>query len=242
MDFIMNLSDSDGYDTILVIIDRRTKMSYFIPCRKDLDTQPFATLFLKEVIRLEGIPRDVITDRDTLFTLELWKHTTEKLGIQRRLSTAFHPHRDRQTEWTNGILEQYPPAYIHYQQNNWNELLRLVELAYNNAHQEIIKTIPFYANYGINPEHQHITHIITETITSAMGMKELHDTLQVEMATAQLRHRENYDRHRKPIPNLKLGDMVWFLPREVHTTRPLKMLDYKKIGQFKILANIGTSA
>ena len=72
-------------------------------------------------------------------------------------------------------------------------------------------------------------------------MKESHDTLRVEMATAQLRHKENYDRHRKHEPNLKSGDVVWFLPRNVHTTLPSKKFDYKKIGPFKILAKIGTS-
>ena len=84
--------------------------------------------------------------------------------------------------------------------------------------------------------------MMTEKTTSANGMKELHDTLRAEMATAQLGHQENYNSHRKPDPNLKLGDMVWFLPRNVHTTRPSKKLDYKKIGQLKILARIGTSA
>ena len=54
--------------------------------------------------------------------------------------------------------------------------------------------------------------------------------------------KENYDRHRKPDPNLKSGYMVWFLPHNVHTTRPSKKLDYKKIGHLKILARIGTSA
>ena len=73
-------------------------------------------------------------------------------------------------------------------------------------------------------------------------MKELHDTHRAEMATAQLRHKENYDRRRKPDPNLKSGDMVWFLPRNVHTTRPSKKLDYKKIVPLKLLARIGTSA
>ena len=83
MDFITDLPNSDGYDTILIVIDRLTKMSYFIPCKKDLDTRQFATLFLKEIIRLHGIPRNIITDRGSLFTSELWKHTKEKLGIKR---------------------------------------------------------------------------------------------------------------------------------------------------------------
>ena len=118
----------------------------------------------------------------------------------------------------------------------------MAEFAYNNGYQKTIKTTPFYANYGINPEHQLITHMMTEKIASANGMKELHNTLRAEMATAPLRHKKNYDRDRKPDPSFKSGDMVWFLPRNVHTTRPSKKLDYKKIGPFKILARIGTSA
>ena len=105
MDFITDLPISDGYDTILVVIDRLTKMSHFIPCNKNLDARQFATLFLKEIIRLHGIPRDVITARGSLFRSDLWKETTEKLGIERKLSTAFHPQTDGQTERTNGILE-----------------------------------------------------------------------------------------------------------------------------------------
>ena len=116
-----------------------------------------------------------------------------------------------------------------------------MEFAYNNGYQETIKTTPYYANNRINPENQLITNMITEKMTSANGMKELHDTLQAEMVTAQLRHKENYHRHRKSYLNLKSGDIVWFLPDKVRTTRPSKKLDYKKIGLFKILARIGTS-
>ena len=79
----------------------------------------------------------------------------------------------------------------------------MAKFAYNNGYHEIIKTTPFYPDYGINPEHQPITHMMTEKTTSANGMRELHDTLRAEMATAQLQHKENYDRHRKPDPNLK---------------------------------------
>ena len=79
MDFFTDLPNSDGYNTILVVIDRLTKISRFVPCRQDLDARQFATLFLKEIILLHGIPRDIITDRGSLFISELWKHTTEKL-------------------------------------------------------------------------------------------------------------------------------------------------------------------
>ena len=176
-----------------------------------------------------------------MFTLDLWKKTTEKLGIERRLSTAFHVQMDGQTERTNGILEQYLRAYVNYPQENWNELLPMAEFAYNNGYQETIKSTPFFANHGINPEHQLITHMMTQKITSASGMKELHDTLPTEMAMAQLQHKENHDHYRKPDPSLKSGDMVWLLPRNIHTSRPSKKLDWKKIGPFKIIAKIGSN-
>ena len=105
MDFITELPKSDGYDTILVVIDRLTKMSHFIPCRNNLDARQFAQLFLKEIVRLHGIPKDIITDRGSLLTSDLWKQTTEKIGIKRNLSSAFHPQTDGQTERTKGILE-----------------------------------------------------------------------------------------------------------------------------------------
>ena len=242
MDFIRDLSESDGYDTILVVIDRLTKMSDFISCRKDLDARQFARLFMQHIVRLHRIPRDIITDRGSLFTSELWKQITEKLGIERRLSTAFHPQTDSQTERTNAILEKYLRAYVNYQQDNWNELLPLAEFAYNNGYQETIKTTPFYANYGRNPEHQLINHLMTEKETSAKDMESLHQTLREEMTTAQLRQKANYDKHRKPDPNLKSGGMVWFLPRNVKTMRPSKKLDYKTMGEFKIIKKVGMSS
>jgi len=115
MDFITDLLKSEGYDTILVVIDGLTKMSHFVPCSKDLDARQFANLLVKEIVRLHRLPHYIITDRGTLFTSDLSKETRGKLGIERRLRIAFHPQKEGQTERTNGILEQYLRAYIHYQ-------------------------------------------------------------------------------------------------------------------------------
>jgi len=242
MDFITDLPKSKGYDAILVVIDRLTKMSHFVPYNKDMNARQFAKTFIKEIFRLHGLPRDIITDRGTIFTSELWKETTNLLGIERRLSTAFHPQTDGQTERTNATLEQYLRAYSNYQQDNWSELLATAEFAYNNGYQETIKHTPFFANYGINPEYKAIGHLMQGNITPLEEMSQLHDVLREEMTEAQIRQKEYYDQHRKPDPNFKSGDMVWFLTRNVRTTRPCKKLDYKKIGPFRILAKIGSSA
>jgi hypothetical protein len=78
--------------------------------------------------------------------------------------------------------------------------------------------------------------------TKPEEMTQLHEALRSEMVAAQLRQKEYYDQHRKPDPNLQSGDMVWLLPRNIHTTRPSKKLDYKKIGPFRIIDKIGSKA
>jgi len=197
---------------------------------------------MKEILRLHGLPHDIITDRGTLFTSDLGKETRGKLGIERRLSTAFHPQTDRQTEQTNAILEQYLRAYINYQQDDLCGYLPLAEFAYNNGYQEIIKNTPFFANYGIHPEYEMIGHRIQGKQTKPEEMTQLHELLRNERVDAQLRQKEYYDINRNPDPNLRSGDMVCLLPRNIKTTRPSKKLDYHKIGTFTMLAKIGTSA
>jgi len=242
MDLITDLPKSEGHDAILIVIDRLTKMAHFLPCSKEIDWRQFSEIFMREIFRLHGLPKDIITDRGSIFTSDLWKETTKQLGIERRLSTAFHPQTDGQTEWTNSTLEQYHRAYVNYPQDNWKELLPMAEFAYNNGYQESIKHTPFFANYGVNPEYQTIGHLMQGKITPPENMSQLHDTLQAEMTEAQPRHKEYYDAGRKPDPNLQSGDMVWLLPRNIRTTRTCKKLDYKKIGPYKIIARIGESA
>ena len=131
---------------------------------------------------------------------------------------------------------------VNYQQDNWSDLLAIAEFAYNNGYQETFKMTAFYANYGRNPEHQLMNHMITGKETTTENMENLHQTLREEMKNAQIRQKANYDQHRKPDLNLKSGDMVWFIPRNDKTTRPSKKLDYKKMGPFKIVKKVGTSS
>jgi len=161
-------------------------MAHFIPSTKDMNARQFQETFMREIFRLHGLPRDIITDRGSIFTSDLWKETTKKLGIERRLSTAFHPQTDGQTERTNSTLEQYLRAYVNYQQDDWKELLPMAKFAYNNGYQESTKHTPFFANYGTNTEYQAIGHLIQGKTTSPEDMSQLHDTLQAEMTEAQI--------------------------------------------------------
>ena len=85
----------------------------------------------------------------------------------------------------------------------------MAEFAYNNGYQETIKNTPFFANYSINPEYEMIGHLIEGRQTKPEEMTQLHESLRDEMVAAQLRQKEYYDQHRKPLPNLQPSDRVW---------------------------------
>ena len=95
----------------------------------------FIRLFTENVFRLHGMPKDITTDRGSIFTSDKWKEITQEWDIKRNLSRAFYLETNGQTERTNAILEQYLRAYVNYQQDDWTELLPYAEFAYNNSRQ-----------------------------------------------------------------------------------------------------------
>jgi transposase InsO family protein len=107
MDFITGLPWSDGCDAIWVVVDRLTKERHLIPCRTDVDAKELANRFIAHIFRLHGLPLTIISDRGPQFSALLWKHLCRRLGIEPRLSMAFHPQTDGQTKRMNSIMEQY---------------------------------------------------------------------------------------------------------------------------------------
>ena len=151
MDFIVELSESGGHTKILVVVDRFSKMAHFIPLSTDTPIKEIANIFLREIWRLHGLPNSVVSDRDSRFQSRFWLCVMELLDVDVRMSTAFHPQTDGQTERVNQILEQYQRSYCSYQQDHWAELLPLAEHAYNSAFSESTKVSPFEANYDFSP-------------------------------------------------------------------------------------------
>ena len=99
MDFIDGLPRSrKGNDSIRVIVDRLTKSAHFIPVRSNRTARSLAQLYLKEIVRLHGVPKSIVSDRDPLFTSKFWEAFQEELGTKLNLSSAYHPQTDGQTE------------------------------------------------------------------------------------------------------------------------------------------------
>ena len=101
MDWIVDLSESNGYTLIWVIVDRFTKMAHLIPPPTKVSAKDIATIFLKEICTTYGLLTDIVSDRDTTITSHFWQVLIDLLGIKTKLSTAFDPETDRQTERVN---------------------------------------------------------------------------------------------------------------------------------------------
>lgn len=153
MDFITELPcTSRGFDAVIVMFDRFSKMVRFAPCTKDTNTVDTAKLFIQHVFANHGIADIIIFDRDARFTSQLWQDLQSQLGTKHKLSTAFHPQIDGQTERVNRVLEENLRHYVNDIQNDWDEWLPLAEFEYNNSWHEAIGATPFYMNYGRHPK------------------------------------------------------------------------------------------
>jgi hypothetical protein len=149
MDFVTGLPRTQkGNNSIWVIIDRLTKVAHFIPVKTTFGGATLAQIYLKEIVRLHGIPRKIVSDRGTQFTSKFWMSLQQAMGTKLDFSTAYHPQSGGQTERVNKVLEDLLRAYVLTFDRNWESSLPYAEFSYNNNYHASIKMSPFEALYG----------------------------------------------------------------------------------------------
>ena len=262
MDFITGLPKSKeqttkhAYDSILVMVDKLTKYCHFIPCNKTITAPELGHLVLDRLVRYHGLPNTILTDRDKLFTLAYWKTLTGAMGIRHDLSTAFHLETDGQTERVNQTLEAYLRHYVNQMQDNWVSLLPMAQLAINNQVSETTKETPFFANFGKNPsltlptkpypqaqqamtQADKVTDLIAKrqvniAFQRSQYMDELQEYLRNNIVRTNTKIQQSRHKDRKNGPQLKKGDRVYLLTKNLKIKRPLKKLNHIKVGPFLI--------
>jgi hypothetical protein len=143
MDLITDLPKSEGYDTILTIVDQGcSKATKFIPCNKTIDAEGVAREYLHHLVPWFGIPKQIISDRDPRFASRFSRTLCHNLGIQQNISTAFHPRTDGQTERMNAWVEQYLRLWTTGRQTNWAPLLPTAELPTTHGNMRLRKRPP----------------------------------------------------------------------------------------------------
>ena len=249
MDFVTGLPECEGYDAIWVVVDRLSKMRHFVPCRTTVNARGLAEMFLKDVVRLHGLPKSIISDRGPQFAAVFWKQLCARLGVDRRLSTAFHPQADGQIERMNASMEQYLRIFTSHQQDDWVQWLPLAEFAANNGTSETTKCSAFFAVRGTDPrmtfeetaEESRDSRVVDADQVQTV-MRQINKHLRVEMRRSEEIMGAGANRKRLPAPQVQQGTKVWPDARHIRTTRPSQKLDWKRLGPYTVIRKVSPYA
>ena len=149
MDFVTHFPRTQQrHDEVYVIVDRLMKSAHFLAVRMTFALERLCRLYIREIVRLHGVPVSIVLDRDPRFTAQFWKSFQKVMGTRLTMNTAFHPQTDGQSERTIQVLEGMLRACVLDHKGSWEEYLPLVEFAYNNSYQASIQMAPYEALYG----------------------------------------------------------------------------------------------
>ena len=234
IDLITQLPESDGFNAICVVVDRFSKRAHFFAITNEFSAKDLANLLYERVWIHHGLPLQIISDRGTQFAAEIFQEWCKLLGIVSSMSTAYHPQTDGQTERVNQTLEQYLRCYVHFQQDDWSNLLSSAEFAYNNASHESTKASPFFIEYGRHPR----AGPALEKSTSRIDINDLmwsrsqaQEKAKAALELAAERMKWYYDKNVQKVP-FKVGDKV--LVDLTDWTKSRRKLAAKYHGPFKV--------
>ena len=214
----------------------------FILYKKVSNTEELAYIFLQNVTALQGLPDEIISDRDKLFTSNFWTALTRQLRMSHKMSTVYHLQMDDQTEQMNQVIEQYLRGYVNYHQMNWVALLPVAQIAYNTSVNQTTGMTPFFTNheYNINlfQESKKATVLTEQVNITVTEMQTLHKELKQDIKFLSHRSAFYHNKHRSEESMLKKRDKVYLLQKNIEITRSSSKLNHVKIESFRIIRNI----
>ena len=136
---------SKGNDSVLMVIDRATKMVHIVPCKEAINAKQTAELYWQHVGRIHGIPKFIYSDRDRRFESKFWKSLWKFLGTNIKMSTAYHPQTQGQVERMNAVFEQILRCTLHElgEPREWDELVPSIEFCMNSQPNRSTGYSPF---------------------------------------------------------------------------------------------------
>ena len=237
IDFMVDLPKSNGLTNIMVITDRLLK-SVTLEAMNKMDAESCAERFMNCHWRFHGFPKAITSDRGTNWTSKFWKRLCELVGMEQRMSTAYHPQTDGATERANQEIQTYLRAYVTYTQSDWADRLPAAQLAINNRDIMSLGGVsPFFASHGY-----HVSaiqdKIENSSIPASTGkeraenfVNKINETItfmQAAMAAIQERNKDRANRKRSPAPKYHVGDKVWLLLRNIKLDgQPSKKLGWQ---------------
>jgi hypothetical protein len=203
---------SSWHDSIWVVVDRLTKSAHFIPISINYSVAQLVKIYIHNIVKLHGVPSSIVSNSDPRFTSRFWKSLQEVWASQLRLSSAYHPQTDGQSERTIQSLEDLLRVCVFEQGGAWDSHLPLIEFTYNNSYHSSIGMASCEALFGrrcrtslcwfesgesvvLGPE---IVQQTTEKVKLIRG----------KMKASQSRRRSYHDKHKKDL-EFQEGDHVF---------------------------------
>ena len=252
----------NGYDCIMVVVDKLSKRAHFIPTTATATAEGTANLFFNTIWRAHGLPTSIVSDRDSKFTSKFWQTLWRLLGTRLAMSTAFSPQTDGQTERMNRTLEEFIRNYIDPLQTNWAQLLTPAEYAYNSAPIIALDNrSPFEIDTGQQPNdplflfasaaryHAGENRVVNTVDDYLQQFAVMREKARTTLLHAQVSMKAYYDsKHR--LEHFNVGDRVFLSTKRYSDFGQLKypahgpanVLEPRFLGPFRILKRIGSHA
>jgi hypothetical protein len=239
-DFITDLPESNGFDTIMVVVDHGlSKGVIYSPCNKTIDAKGTAELYINNVWKRFGFPKIFISDRDPRFASKVFQEIAKTMGIKSRMSTAFHPQTDGETERVNQELEVYLRMFCATEPDQWSRYLPMAEFAHNSKTHDSIKQTPFNVILGSNPIG--IPTVIPRFSAPVAEEKtrELVKIRQEALAAHELARQVMAQRRTKEPKELSAGEQVWLEMKNIKGPYESRKLAPKREGPFAVSEQLG---
>ena len=236
------MRNGQEFDSILAIVCRVTKYALFLLTREDSTAVDSAQLFFEHVECCFGSPRGIVTDRDSRITSEFWREVCDIQIIKRRMSTAYHPQTDGQSEALDRIIEDYLRANNTEDPTAWTRLLPLAQFAYNNSRNHTTRMSPNRLLHGFDCEiRMDVADNVPERRIPAAKdrvekLHQLRETLRGRLIDAQERMSRYYNANHVP-KQFRVGEFVKLSTKNLRFKH--RKLAPRWVGPFRVLERIG---
>ncbi|KAJ2936688.1 hypothetical protein H1R20_g395, partial [Candolleomyces eurysporus] len=215
MDFVGPLPVDDGYDTILTITDRLGSDIQVIPCKATLTAPELAEIFFNRWYCENGMPDDIVLDRDKLFTLSFWRSLHALTGIKLKYSTSFHPQTDGSSKRTNKTVVQALRYFVERSQKGWAKALPKTGCS--------PRLFPSLVKAAGSP-------LLDDTLSALTNLQDVVSDAQDALLKAKVDQSSEANKTRADDPKFEVGEKVWLCTR--HRRREYMAKGAKRVAKF----------
>ncbi|CDO74640.1 hypothetical protein BN946_scf184822.g3 [Trametes cinnabarina] len=214
-------------------------MVHLVPSRTTYKARDVAELVFSEIYKHHGLPKAIVSDRDVLFTSAFWTHLHKLIGIELRMSSAYHPESDGSTERANRTVSQMLRQCIGAGQRDWVSKLPAIEFAINLARSDSTGYAPFFLNTGRmprpmiwdDPKPNEFPGVRVYAQRVKAAVMAAHDSI----IAARVKQIRDANRRRRPVPFAE-GDLVYVSTKNIALPKGYaQKLAPKFIGPYRIL-------